>query len=234
MKHQYFGDVNDYVKYGLLRCLANAGLRVGVCWMLTPDDNRPDGRKIQYLSRPDEWRAHAPDLFDHLSKTIPARDGRHIRHIEGPIHIPHARFFGAMVPDSRVERTVWRKNMLAALDESDVLFFDPDNGIEVPSIAIGRKGSSKYIYWEELIESWQRAKSLFVFQHFPRVKRNEYIPARAEEMASRLPGSSVIPLRSSNALFLLAYRSADSTQILRAVESIEKNWSGRVWRHDGT
>jgi hypothetical protein len=234
MKHQYFGDVNDYVKYGLLRCFANAGLRVGVCWMLTPDDKRPDGHKIEYLSRPDEWGGHDPYLFGHLSTTLAARDGRHIRHIEGPIHIPHARFFGALVPDSRAERTVWRKNMLAALDESDVLFFDPDNGIEVPSKAIGQKDSSKYIYWEELTESWNRAKSLFVFQHFPRAKRNAYIPARAEEMASRLHGSSVIPLRSSNVLFLLAYRPADSTQILRGVEFVEKNWSRRVWRHDGT
>ena len=31
MKDQYFGDVNDYVKYGLLRALSSeAALRVGV------------------------------------------------------------------------------------------------------------------------------------------------------------------------------------------------------------
>jgi len=37
MKNQYFGDINDYRKYGLLRCFAEAGLNIGVCWMLTPE-----------------------------------------------------------------------------------------------------------------------------------------------------------------------------------------------------
>lgn len=234
MKHQYFGDVNDYVKYGLLRCFANAGLRIGVCWMLTPDDKRSDGHKIQYLSLPDEWGDHDPYLFGHLSKTLAARDGKHVRHIEGPNHIPGARFFGVPVPDSQVERAVWSKDMLTALDGSDLLFFDPDNGIEVPSKTIGQKDSSKYIYWKELTESWKHSKSLFVFQHFPRAKRNEYILASVEEMQSRLPSSLVIPLRSSNVLFLLAYRPVNSTRIMKAVELIEKNWSRRVCRHNDT
>jgi hypothetical protein len=43
MKDQYFADINDYRKYGLLRILGE-GLRVGVCWMLTkPDGSGDDG-----------------------------------------------------------------------------------------------------------------------------------------------------------------------------------------------
>ena len=39
MKNQYFGDINDYRKYGLLRLIAKkTGLKIGICWMLTPDD----------------------------------------------------------------------------------------------------------------------------------------------------------------------------------------------------
>lgn len=39
MKHQYIGDINDYRKYALLRTLSADGVnRIGVCWMLTPDD----------------------------------------------------------------------------------------------------------------------------------------------------------------------------------------------------
>lgn len=234
MKHQYFGDVNDYVKYGLLRCVASVGLRIGVCWMLTPDDNRPDGRKIEYLSLPDMWKSHDRYLFGHLLKTLAAPDGRHVRHIEGAKSIPNARFFGSTVPETRAERAAWLKDMLTALGDSDLLFFDPDNGIEVSSKIIGRKDSAKYIYWKELTESWTHARSLLVFQHFPRAKRNEYIPARVEELKSRLPDSMVIPLRSSNVLFLLAYRPADSARIMRVVELVEKNWHRRIWRHDGT
>lgn len=42
MKNQYFGDINDYRKYGLIRLLTGAGkLKTTVCWMLTPDDPPP-------------------------------------------------------------------------------------------------------------------------------------------------------------------------------------------------
>jgi hypothetical protein len=38
MKNQYFGDINDYRKYGLLRALQSTGDgSLLVTWMLTPD-----------------------------------------------------------------------------------------------------------------------------------------------------------------------------------------------------
>jgi hypothetical protein len=50
MKNQYFGDINDYRKYGLLRRL-QAGLSLCVCWTLTDDDGSSDGRFLEYLNR---------------------------------------------------------------------------------------------------------------------------------------------------------------------------------------
>ena len=45
MKDQYFGDINDYRKYGLLRAIIRAGrLRILVAWMLTVDDGSTDGK----------------------------------------------------------------------------------------------------------------------------------------------------------------------------------------------
>jgi hypothetical protein len=53
LKNQYFGDVNDYRKYGLLRALSSVtGLPVGVCWLLTMDDGRSDGEFRRYLEEP--------------------------------------------------------------------------------------------------------------------------------------------------------------------------------------
>jgi len=35
MKNQYYGDVNIYRKYGLIRILSNSGIvRMGICWIL--------------------------------------------------------------------------------------------------------------------------------------------------------------------------------------------------------
>ena len=56
MKNQYFGDVNDYRKYGLLRILTGFGSMTScVCWMLTADDGRPDGGQVDYLLKPAFW-----------------------------------------------------------------------------------------------------------------------------------------------------------------------------------
>lgn len=51
MKNQYFGDIGDYGKYGLLRHLAGQGLSISVNWYLTPKDTTNDGSIRGYLSR---------------------------------------------------------------------------------------------------------------------------------------------------------------------------------------
>ncbi len=82
MKNQYVGDINDYRKYGLLRLLTDYGrLRTGICWMLTPDDGRTDGKFISYLQNPDRWRHYDPGLYERLSAFIVEGD-RSIARIE--------------------------------------------------------------------------------------------------------------------------------------------------------
>jgi hypothetical protein len=229
MKHQYFGDINDYLKYGILRCFAEQGFRVGVCWMMTPDDGRPDGQKMYYLSQPDKWKSHDPPLFDALFEALARPDGKHLRHLESMNVIPHGQFFGEVVPDGRIDRAVWFKQARAALSGSDFLFFDPDNGIEVRSKPLGRKHSSKYVYWEELGEAWNGGASVLVFQHFARVKRDGYVSSLLCETAKRIPGSVVIPLRTQNVLFLFACRVEHRARAHRAIELLGNRWSGCIW-----
>jgi hypothetical protein len=81
VKDQYFGDVNDYRKYGLLRAiLAGANVRLGVCWMLTAPDSRTDGRHVAYLDNPTKFRRFDHELFvsgSNRSQTAsPVRDCR--------------------------------------------------------------------------------------------------------------------------------------------------------------
>lgn len=232
MKHQYFGDVNDYVKYGLLRCFSMSGLRLGICWMLTPEDGKSDGRKIHYVTKPNKWKAHDPQLFAHLAETVAASDGRNLRHIESPDWFSgEAKFNGEIVPESSSDRSGWFQSALNQLQGSDLFFFDPDNGIEVPSMPIGRNGSSKYVYWHELEEAWRHAHGLVVFQHFARIERNTYIASRVAEMQSHLEGAKVVPLRSSNVLFLLAYRPSKATEVDKALALTKSRWANRIFQH---
>src|SRR4051794_40207541 len=77
MKNQYVGDINDYRKYALLRILAGPGdIRIGVCWMLTPNDGRQDGGMTKYLGDQSLWQPHDPGLFDVLRTVITAPDKR--------------------------------------------------------------------------------------------------------------------------------------------------------------
>lgn len=228
MKNQYFGDINDYIKYGLLRCFAEAGFGIGIIWMLTPEDGQSDGRKIRYLSPPYEWKHHDPFLFNMLSDAVLKANDRNIRHIEKNDIIPNSQFWDEVVPDDKAKRAEWDENAVSSLYRSDLFFFDPDNGIEVKSKPLGRKGSSKYIYWEELQQAWEKKKSLLVFQYFPRKKRSEYIPALATEMRKRLKGANVVPFKSLNVLFLLVYCYKDRARVRKAIQLIEKRWSLRV------
>lgn len=53
MKNQYFGDIYDYIKYGLLRRLSHYGnISTAVCWMLTENDDKKDGHRVNYLREP--------------------------------------------------------------------------------------------------------------------------------------------------------------------------------------
>ncbi len=101
MKNQYFGDVNDYLKYGLLRCIREAtGLRLGVCWMLTPDDGRTDGEFRGYLEQPKSWSQFDPDLYDRLQDLRKPGATRTVQHVTDWKLLHDARCFNDILHDS--------------------------------------------------------------------------------------------------------------------------------------
>ncbi len=227
MKNQYFGDINDFLKYGLLRCFANVGLRVGVCWMMTGDDRRSDGRKIEYLSTPERWRPHDPTLFDCLAGAI-RTEARNVRYLERSGILTNASFCSARVPDREPSRKLWLTKALGKLRGVDLLFFDPDNGIEVQSMPSGKTGSCKYLYWDEIQRAWAQGSSLLIFQHFPRQEREQYISRLASELARRVSGGKVIPLVTSNVVYLLACQPAHEMKAGIALDEIATRWRGQI------
>src|SRR5688572_2505295 len=132
MKHQYFGDVNDYRKYGLLRTLqAESRLRLGVWWMLTPDDGRSDGKFIRYLGEPSAWRGFDPRLFDALAVIVP--ETRSVTAVALHGLLGDALFDDAIVPDDLSARTACFAAARDRLRAAELVFVDPDNGLEISS-----------------------------------------------------------------------------------------------------
>jgi hypothetical protein len=100
MKDQYFGDINDYRKYGLLRVLAAAsGLRVGICWLLTPEDSSNDGDLRAYLTQPGKWRRYDPELYDTLRRLLHDGVDRSVRYAREWGLVPGADYFDPLLCD---------------------------------------------------------------------------------------------------------------------------------------
>ncbi len=204
MKNQYFGDINDYRKYGLLRLLSDRGkINTAVCWMLTADDGRSDGSLTDYLQQPLKWCRYDSELYEHLRDLVLARNLRDVRGVETVAILPSCRFAPGLLPDDLDGRAAYFETFAGVTEGCDLIFFDPDNGIEIKSKPCGRKDSSKYVYWSELIPTYQAGHSLLIYQHFPHVKRDPFIETKTRELVEKTGAREVFSFRTPWVLFLL-------------------------------
>jgi hypothetical protein len=229
MKNQYFGDVNDFRKYGLLRAiLLDTDWNLLVAWMLTPDDGGPDGKKREYLETPDTYGRYDRPLFNGLLGLLRSTSQPSVSLIEGSDLLPRASYYSAVVPDTRQERDAWRDGLLHASKDVDLVFLDPDNGIEVKSKPIGRKGSSKYVRWNEIKGLWDAGSSLLIYQHFRR-ERHETFPQRmAEELRSRINADFVEAFRTDYVLFLLAAQDRHVQKFADNISLLAERWNEEI------
>ena len=181
MQDRYTGDIGDYGKLGMLRCLAAAGLRVGVNWYRTPDeDHNEDGKFIQYVqaSGQTSYRPYDPPLWDALAQIVNSRQ-RQVESLETP-DILDAVFFDKPLDFSNVpfrdreeKRAEWHRQALAALDGCEIVFVDPDNGLMVSSARRSKK-ANKYVLPEELFDYYQQGASVIYYQHKARRQDSFY------------------------------------------------------------
>ncbi len=205
MKNQYFGDVNDFRKYGLLRAISHAAqFQMTVAWMLTHDDSSTDGKFTAYLDAPEAWRQHDPELFDGIKALMNSDAPRSVALIESTKLLHGATFHSTVTPDSASERNSWFLNLRGTTTGADFVFFDPDNGIEIKSRPYGRKTSSKYVYWREIEEIWSTGSSLLIYQHFIRETRDQFVGRMLASLRERTRGSFVEAFSTAHVVFLMA------------------------------
>ncbi|CAD5273027.1 conserved hypothetical protein [Bosea sp. 62] len=219
MKEQYVGDVNDYRKYALLRLLARSGLRLGVCWMLTRDDASGHGNKLGYLDLPKQ-EAHDPELHAIMRTVRETPRGQRLGTIEASGVLARAIYFNEIVPEALFERQLWFRRAGAALANTDLIFFDPDNGIEVRATPKGRKRSSKYVYHDELRATYAAGHSLLVYQHFPMKERASFIQTLARDLHSGAPGAEIWAILTSNVVFMLAIQQRHRPALSQAAHHV--------------
>jgi hypothetical protein len=245
MQDRYVGDVGDFAKYGLLRRLSGRSdereIRLGVVWCLFPNEtHNNDGRHVSYLRKP-EFEALDDPLLAGLRKIV-ASGNRCISAVTSGGLFPDGTVFSgaeaATAPaallsrnDRMLRRAEWLDQCLAVTDKCDLVFFDPDNGVEVSSVPKHHPSAGKYIYWDELMPLWRRGQALLVYHHLNRTK-----PAASQvrELKGRfqteLDRALVVPLvfrRGSCRVFWFVYRSSAIGAELerRALDFLASGWS---------
>jgi hypothetical protein len=202
VKHQYVGDINDYRKYALLRALSVGANRIAVCWMLTPDDGGADGGKLAYLQQPERYEHFDPELFCALAHAASEQDRRRLHTIEDSGVISSALYHNEMLPDDAGGRAAFMERCASQFRDAELVFFDPDNGLEV-SLPKGRKNSSKYLYLDEVAAFYEAGKSLLIYQHFPRIERKAFLSLRVEQLSGVAPGCAIWAFTTSHVVFFL-------------------------------
>ncbi len=194
--------------------------------MLTPEDERTDGNKLSYLQHPDVFRHFDPELFDILTHAAGEPDRRRLQAIEDSRAIPRATYFNELLPDNLSERQAFMARCAAALRHTDLVFFDPDNGLEV-SLQKGRKNSSKYLYLDEVAELYGMGKSLLIYQHFPRIERKAFIAQRSEQLRASAPGCSMLAFTTAHVVFFLILNPRSPGHLRIAAEAVTHRWGPR-------
>ena len=214
MKDQYFGDVNDYRKYGLLRSIIEGSeLSLGVCWLRTANDGRGDGELRRYLHEEVRWRHYDPELYEALKRLLEPGVERSVLHAESWGLLRGARYHHAILSDEARARHLYFDEAWQRLRDAQLMFLDPDNGLEVQSVGFGRKNSGKYLYWREVVEAYRRGHSLVIYQHFRRKKREMFVKDMEDELRQRLDGTHIESFRTAHVVFLVAIRPEHSERV---------------------
>ena len=195
MKNQYVADINDYNKYLLLSDFSKVYDVIDVCWMLTDDDYGRDGAKTKYLF--DESKRKDTLIYDYL-KGLVISNVKNVRAIENGKIIPVRKYYHKI------------QEIPAPPDLPELLFLDPDNGLEVKSTPPNSPNSERYVYYSDIKPIIEQGCDVLVYQHYPRVNRREYHLYRTQEIKSKINDVRVAHISMGMVDFILIQNGVES------------------------
>jgi hypothetical protein len=243
MQNRYVGDVGDYGKYALLRvlCQPEASINLAVIWCLFPDESgNNDGRHVSYLR--DQGFARLDVRLHATLADIVTKSRRNIAAIGDSGCLPASTVFCAdpiSAADAAQARSTerlrhraeWLEACIRRTSTCELVFFDPDNGLEIASIPKHHPKSGKYIYWDELAQFWRRRNTLLIYHHLNRtVNAAKQVTGLTKRFAVEFPDARIIPLvfrRGSARVFWLVHHGDDLGRKLerRAANMLGGGWS---------
>lgn len=237
MQNRYVGDIGDYLKLGILRALSPK-FRLGVAWWIYPDEaHNANGQHLGYLDQPTKWRHYDPDLFDRLGRIV-ASGQRHVLAYEIAGILPDAVFAGDVIPTNapvaqrRQAREEWLEIVRSTLDEADMVFIDPDNGLEPDGFSHGSAKAGKSVLVAELRALARPGRCLIVYHHQTRRKGGHQ--AEIEHWAGRLRSSgfaTVDALRASPYSPRVFFLLDAPPEVRQRAEKIAERWKDLITWH---
>lgn len=196
MKNQYFGDIGDYGKYGLLRHLAKDGIRIAVNWYLSEDDGSNDGNQTSYLDKI-SYRRFDSELYDVLKELV-SLDHRNVISFEAKRMIPNASYYSFLLDNTgtraeRLEkRKEWHEEALRCCDRVDLVYLDPDTGL-MEADSIQTKKLDKYCFPEEVADYYNAGHDVIYYCQKGRRTYEQWEEAKTY-MQSMLPDAKIVAI----------------------------------------
>jgi len=150
-------------------------MRLGVLWYLVPDERNHDGRHINYLApTPDFCRLYRScdeSLYDVMGQLV-SKGSRSVALVQQHRLLPADTVYHSeplnyydIPKQARIElRARWLASAHNTVAGADVVFIDPDNGLETTLDRYSPKGP-KFVYYDDLISLAGAGKSLVIYQH---------------------------------------------------------------------
>lgn len=232
MKNQYCGDIGDYGKYGLLRYLAQKGIKIGINWYLTRNDDSNDGKFTAYLDKESE-RKYDPIIFDALKKIV-SKENKNVQMIEAANLIPGAVYFdeslntGTIIAPTKreKERALWHQKALEKLKEVELIFADPDNG-SIGSKSLTDKSAEKYIFPAEIMQYYQQGQNVVYYCQKARRTYEQWHKTKSE-MQQYLPDARVCVLtyhRGTQRSYIFVIHPKDYKRYINLIYSfLDSSW----------
>lgn len=255
MQDRYVGD---FGKYGLLDFISSeTKLKLGINWCLTSPTQKEkksdDGKFYDYLLSCTKYDTYCKvsrkytqrikecdeELYKKLQKKIIdwldlGKNPEYrclIRIEEGKILPARTIFYSRSL--NKTNRKEWLNNGIKSLSESELIFFDPDNSIDVKD----EGNSPKHIYCKEIRDFFKNGQSLIIYQHANRTgKFNNVLEDKKDNLIKNLGkinDNQIICLiykRGQVRAFFIIMQQKHSDSIEKAVDKFLEVWNGHFER----
>jgi len=149
---------------------------------------------------------------------------RTVNSIENSNILRGCKFYSEIIQDNISSRTAYLHKFLDFAQDADILFFDPDNGMEVKSIPVGRRNSSKYLYFSEVQKAYSAGHSLLIYQHLPPRPRKPLIRDLVNKFKAVTGVNQVHLYWTQFVVFFLIPRQAHQKLFIQASDTISEVW----------